>query len=234
MRKGTITGLRGWYAGLGDRDRRALGLGGLVLIPVVLWMGVVRPYMSSLEDLRDRTESERALLNREMQVLADSASYAHKLNAATKALNHWDARLIRSPNIALVEAQVSAVLEGIGRQSRVLLQEVRATPAPRGAVGPPAGLQAIRMSVSGEGDFEGVLSFLRGVESERLFLRVIGVSVDRAAGQGTSVAGGRTGGPSALSFMVVIEAYAPAETASAVPGAGADPAGQTSTNSGGV
>lgn len=234
MRKGKMAGLQGWYRGLGDRDRRALGLGGIVLIPVVLWLGAVRPYLSSLEDLRDRTESERSLLEREKQVLSDSASYASRLSAATKALNHWEGRLIRSPNLALAEAQVSALLEGIGRESRVLLQEVRATPTPRGAPAPPAGLQAIRMSVSGEGDFAGVLSFLRGVESEKLFLRVIGVSVDRAGGRGGGTDARGAGGPAALSFMVVIEAYAPAETASAVPASGTYPAGQTSTNSGGV
>ena len=228
-----MSGFRGWFEGLGERDRRALGLGGVVLLPVILWMGVVRPYMSSLEELRDRTESERGLLEREKLVLADSSGYAHRLTAATKALNHWDARLIRSPNLALAEAQVSAVLEGIGRESRVLLQEVRATPTPPGAAGPPAGLQALRMSVSGEGDFAGVLSFLRGVESEKLFLRVIGVSVDRAGGQTAGSEGGGAGGPAALSFMVVLEAYAPAETASAVPAEGSDTGGQTSTNSGG-
>lgn len=209
MRRRSAGGIRSWFEGLSERDRRALALGGAIVLPVMLWLGVARPYLSSLQDLRDRTASEQILLERERQVMADSA-YAGELAAATSALGEWEGRLIRSPNSALAEAQVSTVLEGIGRQSRVLLQEVRAIPAPPGATPLPEGLQSLRMSVSGEGDFEGVLSFLRGIEAERLLLQVTGVSVDRRGPQaGGSAAGG--GGPAALSFVVIIEVYAPAD-----------------------
>lgn len=210
MRRRSAGGIRARYEALAERDRRALVLGGLIVLPVLIWLGVAGPYLSSMQDLRDRTASEQLLLERERQVLADSSGYTHELAVATRAIGHWEGRLVRSPNIALAEAQVSSVLESIGRQSRVLLQEVRAIPTPPGAQQLPEGLQSLRMSVSGEGDFEGVLSFLRGVEAERLLLQVIGVSVDRTG----SMAGGsaaRGSGPAALSFVIIVEVYAPAD-----------------------
>ena len=209
MRRRSVGGVRAWYGGLADRDKRALALGGLIVLPVLIWLGVARPYLNSLQDLRDQTASERLLLEREQQILADSAGYTLELTAAAKALAHWEGRLIRSPNSALAEAEVSAVLESIGRQSRVLLQEVRSIPAPPGAPQAPEGFQTLRMSVSGEGDFEGVLSFLRGIESERMLLQIIGVSVDRLGSQ-SSGSGGRSG-PAALSFVVIVDVYAPAD-----------------------
>lgn len=233
MKRRSVGGIRARFEGLSSRDKRALGLGALIVLPVLLWMGVARPYLTAVQELKDRTASELSLLERERQVLADSSSYARELSAATKAMGHWEARLIRSPNLALAEAQISSVLERIGRESRVLLQEVQAAPAPPGAVAPPEGLQQLRMSASGEGDFEGVLSFLRGIEAERLLLRVIGVSVDRAGAQTGTAANGGGGGPVALSFVVVLEAYAPADAELAGSPDDAGLSGGSSTEPGG-
>ncbi len=196
-------------AGLPERDRRALLLGALLLVPALLWVGVVRPYAGAVEEIRDRVVSERALLERERAVLREGPGLPLRLESATRELARWEAGLVRSPNLALAEAEVTGLLEELARESRVLLQEVRATPAPPGAP-PAAGLRPIRLTARGESDFEGVLRLLHGMERDPLLLRVVGLSVDRPSGGQQGSGGGQEGTqPGAVSFVVIVEAFAP-------------------------
>jgi hypothetical protein len=200
---------------LPDRDRRALLIGVLLLAPALLWIAVVRPYTGAVAELQDRVVSERALLERERSVLREGPMLPARLDAARADLARWESRLIRSANLALAEAEVSSLLEEIARENRVLLQEVRATPVPREAT-PPAGLRPIRLTARGESDFEGVLSFLHGMEKDPLLLRVVGLSVDRAASGGQGSGNANPPQPGAVSFVVIVEAFAP----EGAPGAG--------------
>jgi hypothetical protein len=198
---------------LSARDRRALLLGALVLGPALAWLGVVRPYRSTLQSLQDRLASQSALLEREKAVLAEAATFPPRLEAARTALSHWDARFVRSANPALAEAETTAVLEEVARDNRVLLQEVRTLPLPPGTSA-PEGLHPIRLSVRGESDFEGVLRFLHGLEQHPLLLRVAGLSVDPVPP--ATGGGGRGGGPAtqsgAMTFVVIVEAFIPLDS----------------------
>ena len=197
---------------LSDRDRRALLVGAMLLGPALLWIAVVRPYRNTLADLQDRLVSERALLDREKAVLQEAGTFPARMDEARTALNQWDARFVRSANPALAEAEVTAVLEDVARDNRVLLQEARSMPLPPGTTAPD-GLLPLRLSVRGESDFEGVLRFLNGMEQHALLLRVVGLSVEPAPQTGGG--GGRGGGqgtqPGAMSFVVIVEAFVPAD-----------------------
>lgn len=200
---------------LSERDRRALLLGLAILAPAILWLAVLRPYRAALTDLQDRLVSERGLLEREKAVLAEAGTFPTRLQQARTAINQWDARFVRSPNPALAEAEVTSVLEEVARDNRVLLQEARSMVIPPGTTA-PAGLQPMRLSVTGESDFEGVLRFLNGMEQHPLLLRVVGLSVEPA--QQSGGAPGRGGGqgtqPGAMSFVVIVEAYVPVDSPS--------------------
>jgi hypothetical protein len=199
---------------LSTRDRRALLLGVVVLGPALAWALVVRPYRSTLQNLQDRLASESALLEREKAVLAEAGTYPARLEAARTALSQWDARFVRSANPALAEAETTAVLEEVARENRVLLQEVRTMPLPPGSSA-PEGLVPIRLSVRGESDFEGVLRFLNGMEQHPLLLRVAGLSVEPVPP--STAGGGRGGGPAtqpgAMTFVVIVEAFIPPDSA---------------------
>jgi hypothetical protein len=195
---------------LSARDRRALLVGAVLLGPLLLWAGVVRPYLGLLEDYRDRLATERALLEREKAVLGEVPTLPGRLQEARTALAGWDARFVHSANPALAEAEVTSLMEAIARESRVLLQEVGAMTLPPEVV-PPAGLLPFRLSVRGESDFEGVLRFLHGMEQNPLLINVVGLSMEPVPSGG----GGRGGSPpvpeGTMTFVVIVEAYVPAE-----------------------
>jgi len=201
--------------GLSSRDRRALLVGVALLAPALLWVAVVRPYVGALRDLQDRVASERALLEREKAVLAEAPTLPARLEVARLALSQWESRLVQSANPALAEAEVTALLEEVARQSLVLLQEARSIAAPPGTVAPD-GLVPLRLSVRGESDFEGVLRFLSGMEQDGLLLRVVGLSVTPVAATG---GGGRGGGAQVqagtVSFVAIVESFLPEAAAGA-------------------
>jgi hypothetical protein len=201
--------------GLPARDLRALVIGATLLAPMLLWAGVVRPYRSALADFQDRLAAERSLLEREKAILGEAPRLPGRLEEARVALERWEEGLVHSPNPALAEAEVSALLESIARDSRVLLQEARAMALPPDAP-QPEGLTPFRLSVRGESDFEGVLAFLDGMEREPLLLRIVGLSVEPVARGG---GGGRGGGaavqPGTMTFVVIVEAFVPDDAAGA-------------------
>jgi hypothetical protein len=195
---------------LSARDRRALLVGAVVLGPMLLWAGVMRPYLGLLEGYRDRLGAERSLLEREKAVLGEVPTLPGRLDEARSLLARWDARFVHSANPALAEAQVTSLMEAIARESRVLLQEVGAMTLPPEVV-PPEGLLPFRLSVRGESDFEGVLRFLHGMEQNPLLIKVVGLSMELVPSSG----GGRGGGPpvpeGTMTFVVIVEAYVPGE-----------------------
>jgi hypothetical protein len=196
---------------LSARDRRALVIGAVVLVPALLWTAVMRPYVRTLGDYRDRLAAERALLEREKAVLEEVPMLPARLEEARSALARWNAGFVQSANPALAEAEVTSLMETIARESRVLLQEVGAMTLPPEVIA-PEGLLPFRLSVRGESDFEGVLRFLHGMEQDPLLLKVVGLSMEPVP---FTPGGGRGGGqpsqPGAMSFVVIVEAYVPGE-----------------------
>lgn len=203
-----FAGVTGPLQRLSPRDRRAIGIGLLILLPALLWVAVIRPYASLLTGMSDRMAAERGLLEREQAVLNQAAAFPLRIEAAATALAAWDERLVRSPNLALAEAEVSATLEAAAHESDVLLEDVRALAIPRGAT-PPEGLTPLRMSVQGESDFQGVLEFLNQLEENPLFFRIVGLSLDQSS-VGSDDDGTGQGEPVAVTFTLIVEAFAPA------------------------
>jgi hypothetical protein len=194
-----------------DRDRRALRIGALALVPALLWAGVVRPYRALLEDVRDRTVSERALLERELGILGQAVTLPAALVHATEDAERAELRLVHASNIALAEAELTTYLEGIALLSRVLLQELRGVEPGRGEAALPE-LRPIRLAIRGESDLEGVITFLSRVERSPLLLRVTGVSMEpevEARQQNGRAAGAPPQLTGVVKFGMIIEAYAP-------------------------
>ncbi|TVP47032.1 MAG: hypothetical protein EA350_06100 [Gemmatimonadales bacterium] len=206
--------LKGRIRAMSSRDRRALVVGGLVLLPLLGWGLVARPYVAAVAELRDRTELEASLLERERAVLRQAPTLPARLEETRLALSRWEARMVRTPNLPLAEAEVTSLLQGLARESRVHLEEVRAAAPPPGRL-PPPGLAPIRLSIRGESDFQGILHFLGTLEEEALLLRVESISVQPAprapSSQGGDAAPGG-GEPGAMMLTLVVEAFAPAET----------------------
>ncbi|MEJ2218701.1 MAG: hypothetical protein P8099_19100, partial [Gemmatimonadota bacterium] len=79
---------------LSTRDRRAIRLGLVVLLPAfVLGLGV-RPYASAWMRARDRLESERALLGRERALVDAAPSFGRAEATERSALERRAGRLL--------------------------------------------------------------------------------------------------------------------------------------------
>ena len=196
------------------RDRRAIMRGLAVLVLALLFVAVVKPYRAALSDIRDRTASELALLQREEALLAMAESLPENVHDMEDRARRTTNRLVRAANVPLAEAEITSMLESIASLSRVLLQEMGGVDIPRRSsnVDSTAAIRALRLSVRGESDLEGVLTFLQRIESNPLLLRIVELTIepnyegDRDARVATGV----------VQFTIVVEAYAPADIDSPV------------------
>jgi len=197
---------------LSDRDRRALLIGAVLIVPALLWYAAVRPYMAALAEARAAYETEYALWQREVALLAAAPELPARLDSATAVARTANDRLVRAANEALAENEVIRYLSLIASTNRVLLQEARGTDA---ANGDAAGeLRPVRLALRGESDLRGIMMFLNSVEQSPLLLRVGGLSIEPAPPSGGGGGGGGGGGnrqtnTGVLRFGMLIEAYAP-------------------------
>jgi hypothetical protein len=190
------------------RDRRAIVVGLAVLVPVLLYTAVVRPYRAALHELRDRTATELALLERELALIASAPVLPAGVEAAQIRAQSAGMRLVRASNLPLAEAEVTGMLENIALLSSVLLQEMRAV-EPRTAGDVAASLRPLWLAVRGESDLEGVITFLQRIEGNPLLLRVIELSMEPVREGNSRTGDHRMTG--VVQFAVTIEAFAPAE-----------------------
>jgi len=192
-----VTRLVERFRALNSRDRRALLIGALLLLPPLLWIGVVRPWMGAVAETRETILQEEELLARERSLLIRGPSLPADLTEARLTLRRKEARLLQSANAALAEATIAKTIEEMARANNTLLLEVRGTVRPANEPTPP-GLLPLRLNVRVESDFQGLLGFLHAMETDPLLIRLIGFSMER-----------REGGT--MTLAAVIEAYAPVE-----------------------
>ena len=163
---------------MSDRDRRALRLGLLVLVPALLWVWGVRPYRAALGDARDRLAVQRAALARERALLAGGGGAVELRLAADSAADAARPRLFVARDDLLGSAQLAAYLARAARASDVLLQEADTRPA---AVA-PSGLRTLQVEIRAESDLEGLLTFLQALEQGERLVRVERLSIARPGG----------------------------------------------------
>jgi len=196
---------------LADRDRRAVMIGLLVLLPALLWIVAVRPYRAALADMKERLAAEQGLLQREEALLAQAATIPGEVAATSARAQRAALRLVRASNVPLAEAELTAYLEEIASLSRVLLQEMRGIAPRRGAARDDElrNVRTLRLSVRGESDLEGVLTFLQRIEQNPVLLKVSELSIEPQF-EGSEREGDRmpTG---VVQFTLVVEAYVPAD-----------------------
>jgi hypothetical protein len=204
---------------LSSRDRRALRIGLLFVVPALAFVGVVRPYRAALIETRNQVAAERQLLERELALIATRKQLPVTLENRRKSVQRAEGMLVKAANMTSAETRVTELLEQIASLSRVLLQEVRSAPVTREQVA-PEGMQPLRLTVRGESDLEGVVTYLQRIERSPLMLRIKELSIERAPPprQPARGRGARPSPPPQLNvmlFSVVVEAYAPATSTTA-------------------
>ena len=160
---------------LGPRDRRAVALGALLLVPALGFSFVVKPYLRARATLQERVREQRELLMREVALVAAAHEVPATLDRAARAFARQRTRLLpeRDP-LAATAALVSLAGEE-ARRHGVLLEAIESGAAE--AV--TNGLIAVQIDVRGRGDLEGLLRWLRALETGPRLLRVERLAVGR-------------------------------------------------------
>jgi hypothetical protein len=160
---------------LGARDRRAIVLAVIVLVPLLAWTGVIRPYRAALADARAELAAERSLLADEQSLLAASERYPLAYRAADSALLRTTPRLFSEADDILATSQLASYIASNALSSHALLQE--AVPQPTRRL--PEGIRMLEVEIRAESDLEGVLRFLDALERGPKMVVVDNVSISR-------------------------------------------------------
>jgi len=200
---------------LTPRDRRALRIGLILVLPVLLWTFVARPWRAALADTRDQLEVERALLAREQGLLQSADALPAAIRDAETVAERTRRRLVSAANVALIEAEVIDQLEDLAARSRVLLQELRGLQADR-RTDPSSVIRPVKLAVQGESDLDGITRLLHGMEESQLLLRIEELSIEPVLERPQTSGRGRSNEPpaqarptGAVQLTMIVVAYAP-------------------------
>jgi hypothetical protein len=183
------------------RDRRALGIGGAILLPALVLMGGVRPAISRFQALRAEIARERDLLSRERALLSAVRALDSTAGALEQAVAQADERLFAGADPLAATAGLGAYVSELARQHRVHVQQGETRPpAPA-----PGDLLAVEVGLRAQGDLEGTLAFLLGLERGPRLVEVARLGIERAAGPRDREPEHET-----LSLTLVVRGYAAA------------------------
>jgi type II secretory pathway component PulM len=163
------------WAQVGPRDRRALTLGVFMLAPALSTTLVVKPYLHTRVALQERVGEQRELLARELALITAARALPAKLDGAARAFTTRRARLLPGRDPLAATAALVSLVGDEARRHGVLLDAIESG-APE-ALG--NGLIAVQIEVRGRGDLEGLLRWLRALETGSRLLRVERLAVGR-------------------------------------------------------
>lgn len=153
---------------LGDRDRRALRLGAWILLPALFFVYGVKPYFASLETSRDALAAERLALARERAAVQAAVENPGMQQLADSLVRVMAPRLFAGRDDVIATAELVSHLGEVAREHDVWLQNAITRPSEVGE----AGVRTLHVAVRAESDLQGVLRFLRALESGEKLIRV--------------------------------------------------------------
>jgi len=163
---------------MSPKDRRAIVLGAVLVLPALIFIYGVRPYRASLEATRDELETARLALSREKAAVATVDTNPAGLRTADSALTMVSPRLFEGRDDAIASAQLAAYLGTVARRSRVLMQDANTRPS----VSSPEGIRTLKVEVRAESDIQGVATFLHNLEAGSKLVRVDRLEISRVPG----------------------------------------------------
>ena len=179
-----------------SRDRKALLLGGAVILGAVLVLRVIPWGVRSVLALRTRTLERVETLARARDALAAAPAQRDSLTLALGAVVALAPRLVDGRSAAEASASLSALVSMSASRHQVRL--VRLDPLPDSAAGV---FRRVAVRAELEGDVRGLTRFLRTIETGDPLLTVPALAVLAPDAQG------RSPGPEALRAEVSIEGF---------------------------
>lgn len=156
------------WSTLSVRDRRAVVIGAIVLLPGLLFIWGVRPYSDALTGARDRLATERATLARERAAVATAEENPRLQHIADSAMRAMRPRLFEGKDDVMASAELASYVGDAARKARVWLQ----TAATRPGAPTADGVRTLRVEIRAESDLLGTLMFLQALERGDKLVRV--------------------------------------------------------------
>ena len=168
------------WSTMSTRDRRAVLLGGVVLLPALLFIWVLRPYQAALADARDQLATERATLSRERAAIATARQNPQLHHLADSAMRAMRPRLFEGRDDVMASAELASYLGEVAGRTRVWLQDASTRPAPASAaLAASDGVRTLRVDLRAESDLQGALRFLQALESGDKLIRIDRLDISR-------------------------------------------------------
>jgi hypothetical protein len=146
---------------LSARDRRALLIGALVLLPALLYVWGVRPFHAALGDARGLLAAERLTLSRERAAVQAAADNPGLQQVADSLVRSASSRLFSGRDDVIATAELVSHLGSVARTHDVWLQNATTRPSTVSE----AGVRTLHVALRAESDIEGLLRFLRALET---------------------------------------------------------------------
>ena len=201
------------WSAMSARDRRAVVIGGLVLLPGLLYIWGVRPYQAALSDARDQLATERATLARERVAVAAARQNPELRHIADSAMRTMRPRLFEGKDDVMASAELASYVSDVARKTRVWLQDAGTRPATPAA----DGVRTLRVEIRAESDLRGAMTFLQGLERGQKLVRIDRLDISRSARADDKE--GET-----LSIAATISGFAVADSAVTTPALAPPPA----------
>ena len=157
------------------RDRRALLLGAVILLPALLFVWGVRPLLATLRNNRDLLVSEQGTLAREMAALDAARANPDLHRVADSAMRAVAPRLFQGRDSVMATAELVSHLSRVAADHDVWLQNAVTRPSSVDE----GGVRRLRVEIRAESDLQGVLSFLTALEHGDKLVRVERVDIAR-------------------------------------------------------
>jgi hypothetical protein len=190
-------------ARLQRRDRRALAIGGTLLITLLLYARVAKPYAAQLRATGEAAAAEQTLLARELDLLAHRSDLAARSVRADSILGGEQERLYRGASWTLAEAEVTADVQLIASLSRVVLQDLESS-----SIAEDEDIGTIRMEVSGQASLEAILTFLTRLEANPRLTRIAGLMIQPMRSSAVPITNDPEMANSTHGFIALVEAFA--------------------------
>lgn len=165
---------------IGQRDQRALRVGAWILGPALLFVLVVRPSVSAVVESRDALASERALLGRELSLVAEAPRDRQLLRSAQRAVSAAGPRLFGGAEPVSASAELARYVARQATESGLALEQTEtetvldssaAAVSPNGGAS-GGGARPLRVSIRAHGEVEAVAAFLQAIEDGPRLVRV--------------------------------------------------------------
>jgi hypothetical protein len=174
-----------------------LRLGAWIMLPLLLGTLVVRPGLAALFEHRAAVERERALLGRELRLVAESPRDRQLLRSAERALGTAGPRLFAGAEPVSASAELARYVAREAKASgltveqtetETVLDAANGSPSPDGgtsaSVENTGGGRPLRVAIRAQGDVVAITAFLSAIEHGSKLVRVEQIAI--AAGDSTS------------------------------------------------